>query len=118
MIIGNILEIQSVLQQQTSRNLKCECNLSSVQATSGTIIVNPLQTLKESNIISNSIDIFENETKSSITSTASLPVSSVHNHHQQQQQFNVVKKQGVSGESSLAGHSSDILIRKYEKDFK
>jgi hypothetical protein len=31
----------------------------------------------------------------------------------------MLKKQGVSGESyDFIGQSSDILIRKYEKDFK
>jgi cGMP-dependent protein kinase len=38
---------------------------------------------------------------------------------QQYQQQSILKKQGVSGEScDFTGQSSDILIRKYEKDFK
>jgi hypothetical protein len=100
--------------------------LSSPQANYGTV---------GSNEHINEIDDYQQvaNLSSSITSTTSLPYQHNNNHHhyeQQQQQKNhprnhnqlhILKKQGVSGESydaSFIGHSSDILIRKYEKDFK
>lgn len=63
------------------------------------------------------------DSSSSIISTISLPAHYFHNEQQQNNhnQLHNLKKQGVSGEScdaSIIGHSSDILIRKYEKDFK
>jgi hypothetical protein len=107
-----------VLHQQAKRNLKCECHLSSLQASSGTV-----GELSES---IRQIENYDSIRKSSITSAQSMPLPSQHNnhihhHHHQQQQHVNIKKQGVSGEScdaSFTGHSSDILIRKYDKDFK
>lgn len=62
------------------------------------------------------------DSSSSIISTISLPAHYFHNEQQNHHnQLHILKKQGVSGEScdaSIIGHSSDILIRKYEKDFK
>lgn len=127
------INIQSVLHQQAIRNLKCnECNLSSLQAASGIVGTTTASTFNNGNQNEN----YYESVKSSITSTASMPLPSQHNnhishhynyhHHHQQHinnlnQPNNIKKQGVSGEScdtSFIGHSSDILIRKYEKDFK
>lgn len=94
------------------RNLKCECHLSSPQAIGMSV------TFEDNNQIEN----YDNVTKSSIISNASLPSQHNSNHfNHNHQQHNILKKQGVSGEScnaSVIGHSSDILIRKYEKDFK
>lgn len=102
---------QSVLQQQASRNLKCECNFSSPQAIYGTV-----GQLRENNVSSNEVENLNSHKKSSTPSiAASVPVKS--NLLQQ----NIIKKQGVSGEScdvNFIGCSSDILIRKFEKDFK
>jgi len=104
---------QSVLQQQASRNLKCECNLSSLQAANLGIENQNQQLLvpKENGI--SGIHHQHGQQKSSI--------SLFGQQQQQQLQQQVIKKQGVSGESCdvhFAAHSSDILIRKYEKDFK
>lgn len=102
---------QSVLQQQARRNLKCECNFSSLQASVGTA-----GQRKEPNDSSNEAENLDNNKKSSTSSLVSVPVRS--NVLQQQ---NIIKKQGVSGECcdmNIIGSSSDILIRKFEKDFK
>lgn len=102
---------QSVLQQQASRNLKCECHFSSPQANYGTAG----QPVAENNGSSSEVENIDNNKKSSTSSAASVPVKS--NLLQQ----NIIKKQGVSGEScdvNIIGCSSDILIRKFEKDFK
>lgn len=101
---------QSVLQQQASRNLKCECNFSSPQA-NGTV-----GQPKENNGNSNEVENLNSHKKSSTSSNAAS-VSVKPNQLQQ----NIIKKQGVSGEScdvNIIGCSSDILIRKFEKDFK
>lgn len=103
---------QSVLQQQAIRNLKCECNLSSLQAANWKGEQRP-PTTNDSN--GNEIENLDNNKKSSTSSVASAPASS--NLLQQ----TIIKKQGVSGEScdtNVIGCSSDILIRKFEKDFK
>ncbi|XP_070500721.1 cGMP-dependent protein kinase, isozyme 1 isoform X2 [Chironomus tepperi] len=128
-----IHKLKSVLHQQAIRNLKCnECNLSSLQAASG--IVGTTTTTSTFNN-GNQNENYYDSVKSSVTSIASMPLPLQHNnhishhynyHHHQQHinslnQPNNIKKQGVSGEScdaSFIGHSSDILIRKYEKDFK
>jgi hypothetical protein len=104
---------QSVLQQQASRNLKCECNFSSPQANYGTVG----QSREISNGSSNGSEVenLDSHKKSSTSIASSVPVKS--NLLQQ----NIIKKQGVSGEScdvNIIGCSSDILIRKFEKDFK
>lgn len=103
-------DFQSVLQQQASRNLKCECNFSSLHpnGTAGQ--------RKERNDSSNGVENLDYNKKSSTSSDASVLVRS--NALQQQ---TLTKKQGVSGEScdvNIIGCSSDILIRKFEKDFK
>ena len=63
----------------------------------------------------------DNTKKSSTSSVAaSEPVVRIYNSANVLQQ-NISKKQGVSGEScdvNIIGCSSDILIRKFEKDFK
>lgn len=102
---------QSVLQQQASRNLKCECNFSSLQANHGT--AGQPQLMAENNVTRS--HVFNNTEKSLISSPALTPPKP--NLLQQ----NILKKQGVSGEScdaNFIGCSSDILIRKFEKDFK
>lgn len=104
------MHVQSVLQQQASRNLKCECNFSSPQATHGTV-----GQPRTNNGNSNEAEHLDSHQNSSASSTASVPTKS--NLLQQ----NIIKKQGVSGEScdvNIIGCSSDILIRKFEKDFK
>jgi hypothetical protein len=110
------MHVQSVLQQQASRNLKCECNFSSPQATNGQ--QQPIVVIEENNGSNSSIEVenlIDNNNKKSSTSSALTPVKSP---NQLQQN---IKKQGVSGEScdvNFIGCSSDILIRKFEKDFK
>lgn len=104
---------QSVLQQQARRNLKCECNFSSLQASVGTTTSGQR---KEPSDSSNEAENLDNNKKSSTSSLVSVPVRS--NVLQQQ---HIIKKQGVSGECcdmNIIGSSSDILIRKFEKDFK
>jgi hypothetical protein len=100
--------------------------LSSTQAANCGMIAN------NNRINNNHIECSENVTKSSIISNASLPSSqqwqqhynynnNINNNHHHPQHNHILKKQGVSGEScdaNFTGHSSDILIRKYEKDFK
>jgi len=77
-----------------------------------------LEQLKEHNEHngnSNEVENLDSTEKSSTSSVASVPLRS--NLLQQ----NIIKKQGVSGEScdvNFIGCSSDILIRKFEKDFK
>lgn len=105
---------QSVLQQQARRNLKCECNFSSLQASAGTTTTSGQR--KEPSDSSNEAENLDNNKKSSTSSLVSVPVRS--NVLQQQ---HIIKKQGVSGECcdmNIIGSSSDILIRKFEKDFK
>lgn len=105
---------QSVLQQQARRNLKCECNFSSLQASVGTTTSGQR---KEPSDSSNEAENLDNNRKSSTSSLVSVPVRS----NVLQQQQHIIKKQGVSGECcdmNIIGSSSDILIRKFEKDFK
>lgn len=104
---------QSVLQQQASRNLKCECNFSSLQASYGTAGPTTEHQLHNGN--SSEVENLNNNKKSSTSSAASAPARS------KLLQQTIIKKQGVSGEScdvNVIGCSSDILIRKFEKDFK
>lgn len=107
---------QSVLQQQASRNLKCECNFSSLQP-NGRIS----EQMTELNGNNSEAEHLDNTKKSSTSSVAaSEPVVRIYNSANVLQQ-NISKKQGVSGEScdvNIIGCSSDILIRKFEKDFK
>jgi hypothetical protein len=74
------------------------------------------QPRKEHNgIISSEVEKVDSNRKSSTSSDASVPLRSNLLPH------NIIKKQGVSGEScdvNFIGCSSDILIRKFEKDFK
>jgi hypothetical protein len=101
---------QSVLHQQAKRNLKCECHLSSLQASYGTV-----------GSQSSDEQISENEHKVANSSSSITSSISTLNNNYHHNQLHILKKQGVSGEScdaSVIGHSSDILIRKYEKDFK
>lgn len=90
---------QSVLQQ-TTQIKTCECDLlSSLQSNYG-MAGQPtvLKNIKNGDDISTTVD--------------DLAMS-------QQQLQTQQKKQGVSGEScDFIGQSSDILIRKYDKDFK
>lgn len=90
---------QSVLQQQASRNLKCECNFSSLQANCGEAGAS-----KENSGSSNELENLDTIRESSASSVASASVRS--NVLQQ----NISKKQGVSGEScdvNVIGCSSD-----------
>lgn len=101
---------QSVLQQQASRNLKCECNFPSPQANYGAAGRPPMA----SNDDRSEAENHDNVKKSSTSSVASVPAKA------NLLQHNIIKKQGVSGEScdvNIIGCSSDILIRKFEKDF-
>ena len=102
---------QSVLQQQASRNLKCECNFSSLQTNHGTAGQPQLEGINGNN----SNEGEQEQSYSTLSSPAlSLPKSNLLH-------LNILKKQGVSGEScdaNFTGCSSDILIRKFEKDFK
>lgn len=90
---------QSVLQQTTQNIKTCECDLlSSLQSNYGMAgQTSMLKAIKNGD-----------ETVINTDEVA------------QQNQLQVQqKKQGVSGEScDFIGQSSDILIRKYEKDFK
>lgn len=99
---------QSVLQQQAIRNLKCECNFSSLQ-TNRTGVGQ-----SNGSSVDNEVETLDNNKKSSTSSVASVPASNL-------LQQTIIKKQGVSGEScdtNIIGCSSDILIRKFDKDFK
>ncbi|CRK93803.1 CLUMA_CG007330, isoform A [Clunio marinus] len=104
-----IHKLKSVLQQQATRNLKCECNFSSLRM-NGHVD----KTTKKQNKFNSNDDIQKSSAPSSTASTinkGSLPL----------QINNISKRQGVSGEScdvNVIGCSSDILIRKFEKDFK
>lgn len=99
---------QSVLQQQASRNLKCECNFSSLHLNDGLSDQHISQPITE-------LEKLESNEKSSTKPASTVPSKIA------MPKQNLIKKQGVSGEScdvNVIGCSSDILIRKFEKDFK
>lgn len=103
---------QSVLQQQAIRNLKCECNFSSLQANRTGGLESSSGNSNGSRI--NEVENLDNNEKSSTSSLAQTPAANL-------LQQTIIKKQGVSGEScdaNIIGCSSDILIRKFDKDFK
>lgn len=96
-----VLYVQSVLQQSPNNNKKCECDLLSSPPTPtnpATPISLPAKLLLRGR--SDEDHLF--------------PLQSL-----QSLQQCIFKKQGVSGEScESSGQSSDILVKKYDKDFK